>query len=185
MADEAAQGEDIPHFNTTEVIGEGWFPDEPRVLATWHIDMLSGNEAPIRFNHNGLRGELKPNTMTLMPECVAHSLAASGFNVEVQYSAIVNAGIDEEIEAAVAALEAARARGIELSKLNVDELTTALPDCALNELRFALEAEEAGRARVPAISAIEAAIDAHPDQVAALAAAEAEGVQNEAGEQTS
>lgn len=185
MADEEAQGEAIPHIDTTEVIGDGWYPDEPRVLATWNVDTTTGNETPIRINHNGLRGELKPNTMTLMPESTAQMLIEGGYDVEIQFNAIVNEGVDEEIEAAVAALEAARARGAELAKMTVDALTAALPDCDLNALRYALEAEEANRKRASAIAAIEAAIDAHPDQIAALAAAAGQDTQNEGSNQTS
>jgi len=176
MSEEA----EIPHFNTTEVIGEGWFPDEPRVLAIWHAD---ATETPMAINHAGLTGNMKPNTLTLMPEVVASTLVEhSGFNVEIQFNAIVNAGVDEAIDEAVAMLEASRAKGAELAKLTVERLAAELPNCDLNDLRFALEAEEASRKRASAIAAIEAAIDGHPDQIAALEAARADVVRNEFGD---
>ena len=95
---------EIPHFDTTEVIGDGWFPDDPRVLAIWNTD---ATETPIAINHAGLIGTMKPNVLTLMPEVVAKTLVEdSGYDVEIQFNAIVNAGVDESIEEAVAAVEA-------------------------------------------------------------------------------
>jgi len=149
MADEEAQGEAIPHIDTTEVIGDGWYPDEQRVLATWHVDTTHGNETPIRINHAGLRGELKPNTMTLMPESTAQMLIESGYDVEIQFNAIVNEGVDEEIEAAVAAIEGkqvkAKAKGNGKKKATKPEEPPAEP-AAESPPADATEAEQTGEA---------------------------------------
>lgn len=66
---------------------------------------------------------------------------------------------------------AATAKAAELIKLTIPKLEEALPALSLVELRALLVAEEAegeGKKRTGAVSAIEAAIDAHPDQRKAL-----------------
>lgn len=97
----------MDHIDTTEVIGAGHWPDEPHVLATW---TASATETPIHINHDGVRGTLKPNTMTLMTANIAQMLIESGYDVTIDYDAIVNPGSDEAIEEAVAAVEAAAAK---------------------------------------------------------------------------
>ena len=175
----------MDHINTTEVIGEGVYPDEPRVVAIWNAPHAGPAETPIVINVGPFSGRLKPNVDTLMPEVVATMLVDSGYDVEVKFSAIVNPGIDDEMEAAVqvaeaaAALAASRNKAAELVKLSVAKIEDAVDSADLNTLRFALEAEDVGQKRVSAIKVIEAAIDAHPDQVAALAAAAGEPVTNE------
>lgn len=175
----------MDHINTTEVIGEGVYPDELRVVAFWNAPHAGPAETPIAVNVGPFSGRLKPNIDTLMPEVVAAMLVDSGYDVEVKFSAIVNPGIDDEMEAAVqvaeaaAALAASRNKAAELVKLSVAKIEDALSSADLNTLRFALEAEEAGQKRVSAIKAIETAIDAHPDQVAALAAAAQDIITNE------
>ena len=164
----------MDHLNISEQIGEGIYPDEPRVVARWNTDGRA--ESPIRIAHGPVRGELKANTDTVMPANVAEMLVQSGYEVVVTHLAIVNPEVDAHIDEAIAAMEASRAKAAEVIKLPIDKLKAALVDLDLNALRFALEAEEAeggARARKGAIEAIEMAIDTLPDQSAALAAAEA------------
>lgn len=69
---------------------------------------------------------------------------------------------------------AAKAKAAELIKLSIPKLTAALDGLSLVELRALLAAEEGegeGKTRDGALEAIGKAIDKHPDQVAALAAA--------------
>ncbi len=171
----------MEHLNISEQIGEGIYPDEERVVARWNIEGRA--ETPIRIAHGFVRGELKPNTDTIMPANVAEMLVQSGYDVEVKALAILNPEVEQHIDEAVAALEASRAKAAEVIKLPIDKLKAALNDLDLNALRFALVAEEAegaGKTRKGAIEAIELAIDTHPDQLAALAAAEA--AKNEASQ---
>jgi len=72
-----------------------------------------------------------------------------------------------------ALVAAANEAAVEIVALNVADLTAKLPELDLLTLRAVLAAEEAKgeNSRKSATTAIEAAIDAHPDQVAARALA--------------
>ncbi len=152
----------MKQISTTEVIGEGIYPDEDRVIAVWNAPLATSTETPIRIQHGPFTGALKPNVETLMPACVAQMLVESGYDVEVKYNAIVNEGIDEEIENAVADIEA-QSRIAALVKLPVAKLTeelAALDDDTLAALLAAEQAEGEGKTRKSAVEAIEAAIAA-------------------------
>lgn len=189
----------MDHLNISEVIGDGIHPDELRVVAHW---AAGKTETAIHIQCGPFAGRLKPNTDTVMPACVAQMLVESDYDVAIKYDAIVNPEADAELEKIVSEFEqsltpeeqaerdtliaAAQEKAAEVIRQPVDKLKAALGELDLLTLRFVLIAEEEegpGKTRKGAIEAIEAAIDAHPDQKVALAAAAA--LPNENAEQTS
>lgn len=154
-------------------IGEGLYPDEKRVVVTWNETHLT--ETPIRFQHGDLRGFILPSESVIVPENVAAILDQSSYDVTITdpQEPAAPAG-DDEIEQAVADVEM-QAKAQALIGQSVDKIKESLAGADLALLRAALAAEEAegaGKTRSTAIAAIEAAIDAHPDQIAALSNAD-------------
>lgn len=173
--------ESLPKIDCAEVVGDGWYPDEPRVLVNWPTDGRA--DAPIHINFNGLRGALKPNTDTVMPDCVAQMLLNSGYAVAIKCVAIVNHGADEVVNEMVDETDEAKAKIAAIADMSVADLVALLPSLSLAELRDLLIAEETGKNRTTAVAPIAQAIDGHPEQIAALEKAAAEGVTNDGSQQ--
>lgn len=153
----------MDHLNISEQIGEGIYPDEPRVVACWNIEGRA--ESPIRIAFEQVRGELKPNTDTVMPANVAEMLVQSGYDVTVKYDAILNPEVDQHIEESEAALEL-RTRAAELRKKTIPDLKAAIEGLDASLLTAVLEAEKAegeGKTRTGAVEVLEAAIAALMD----------------------
>lgn len=175
--------ESLPKIDCSEVIGEGWYPDETRVIVNWEIEGRA--ETPIRINFNGLVGALKANTDTVIPLPVAIMLIDSGYDVAVKATAIVNHGADETVNAVLEQVDEAKSKIDTIAAMAVTALIATLPALTLAELRDLLIAEENGKNRTTALAAIATAIDTNPEQIALLAANEGSQGENGAGEQQS